>query len=82
MITDRDIERLEAVFTKKGALRQTDSKIDTAVRELIDFINISLQTQKREIVTEIRQAIREEISPILFNHEGRLRRLESERNNN
>lgn len=73
MLTKSDHKKLKEIFATKEDL-------GNAIKELIAFIQASAQAVKKETVMEIRQAIREEIAPVLFNHESRIRNLETKQN--
>lgn len=77
MIDERDIKKLRKEFATKNEVHNI---VQNAVKDLIEYISISQQSMKVEIVRDIRQAIREEIAPVLFNHESRIRNLETKQN--
>jgi len=77
MVDDRDINKLKNELATKNEVHDI---VRRAVKDLIEYFNISQQSMKIEIVHDIRQAIREEISPVLFNHESRIRNLETKQN--
>ncbi len=68
---------------RKSSVDRKDFSISIGniAKETVEYINISLNATKNEIVTEIGENIDQlikELRGILGNHEGRIRRLEDE----
>lgn len=75
MLTKEDIKLLQKDFATKEDL-------SNLVKEIIEYINSSSEATRIQTVREIRQTIREELSPILQNHELRIRKLEKDHRQN
>ena len=80
LATKDDLKR----FATKDDLKEYAKKDDLRglIDEMIEYINTSAEVTKNETIREIRLAIREEISPILQNHELRIRNLEKDHEQN
>lgn len=81
MLTNKDISKLEKKFATKKDLKNhpTNDYLRKLTDELIEFITISNEATKKEIIDELGGQIKQlakEVSSVLTNHEGRIRVLE------